>query len=539
EEVERELEEEVRLHVELEAEELVRGGMSPAEASREALRRFGGVERTKERVRDERGGRIVDDLLQDLRYGLRTLRKSPRFAVAVLLTLGLGIGANTAIFTVVDGVLLRPLPFEASDRLVYLTRPGEVEADVSLPDVRDWRAETSTLESVGLYMSRWALDLTGWGTPERLEAQLAEPELFEVYGAPPVAGRYFDEAESRPGADPVVVLSEDFWQRRFGGDPDLPGRTLTLNDRPFTVVGVAPRELDVFRTGVDAWVPAAVEAPWAVDERGTNNFNAVGRLAAGATLDQARAEMRALSLRLAEAHPRTNTGKIAEPVPLRDFLVADARPALLLLLGAVGLVLLIACVNLASLLLVRATRRDAELAVRRALGGSRGRIARQLLWESGLLALGGGAMGILLSRAGTEALLALAPQGLPRADVVTIDGGVLAFALALVAGTTLLCGLVPALYSARRDPASVLQSERRGATSGRGHQRFLDGLVVSEITLALVLLVGAGLLMQSYRNLRGVDLGFEPAGRVALNLTLPESEYGRVDPQNRFFHGAI
>ncbi|HVQ31145.1 MAG TPA: ABC transporter permease, partial [Vicinamibacteria bacterium] len=305
----------------------------------------------------------MDRLVQDLRLAVRRLGKEPGFAALAVLTLALGIGGSTAVFSVVRGVVLAPLPFENPERLSFLTRDG----DVSIPDGVDWRASSPSFEQIALLLRNWAFDLTGEGEPERILGAVVEPEYFEVLRMPPLLGRVLTHEDNVVGGAHVAVISEGFWKRRFGGEPGVLGRTLTLSDHLVTVVGVMPARFDFLQDGVELWVPVAVETPWAMAERGTNNFDAIGRLRAGASFPVARAEMVALTTRLAGEYPKTNAHKIVDPLPMLDFMVGAVRPALLVLLGAVGLVVLIASVNLAGFLLARATSRQPEFALRLAV----------------------------------------------------------------------------------------------------------------------------------------------------------------------------
>lgn len=479
-------------------------------------------------------------LLQDLRLTLRLLVKSPLFTVVVLATLALGIGANTALFSVVNGVLLQALPFEDSDELMFLSRIGATvpEGDLSIPDGVDLRREASSFEEIALFLPSWAFDLTGDGDPERLEGVVAEPHLFAVLGIEPVLGRVFTEADNQPGGERVALISEGFWERRFGRDPDILGQTITLSDHPVTLLGVLPSEADFLEAGVDLWVPVAVETPWALEERGSNNFEGIARLAPEISRTQAAAELRGLTERLAEEYPRTNRSKILEPIPLLDLLVGQVRPALRVLLAAVGLVLLLACINLAGLLLVRSLGRRREIAVRLAVGAGHRRIFRQLLTEGMVLAILGGAAGVLLAVWLQELLLAHVPVDLPRSAEIALDGRVLVFALALTGVTGIAMSLLPAWRILHADHGPLLRGGDP-AGAGRDRQRLLGALVVAEVALACLLLVGSGLLVRTFLNLQSTDLGFETAGVLTANVVLPESRYGTKEPQSAFFRRAV
>ncbi len=408
--------------------------------------------------------------VHDFRHALRSLGRRPGFTAVALAMLALGVGANVAVFSVVHAVLLAPLPFEDAEDLVFVTRSG----DVSIPNGVDWRAGSETLEEVALFLRRWDFDLTGDGEPRRLAGAVVEPQLFDVLRVEPLHGRRLLPEDNRLGGERVAVISHDLWQRRFGGDPRAVGRTIRLSDRLTTVVGVAPPELDFLDDGIDLWVPVAVETPWAMDDRGTNNFDAVARLADGAALDDARAEMLTLSTRLAEDYPRTNSGKIVRPTGLLEFRSRNVRPALLVLSGAVALVLLIASLNLTGLLLARSISRRREVATRRSLGATRRRVVQQMLAEGLALTLPGGALGLLLAVWGTEALLALAPAALPRAADAGLHWPVLVFALAVSTASGVLVGLLPALHVLRSEPAGFLTRGGR-ASDDRGGRRLLSG----------------------------------------------------------------
>jgi putative ABC transport system permease protein len=475
----------------------------------------------------------MDSWVRDLRLAARFLRRSPAFAAAAALLLGLGVGVNTALFGVVDAVLLRPLPFSEPDRLVFVTREG----DVSLLDGADWRAACPSLEEVALFLRSWSFDLVGSGEPIRVNGAVAEPRYFRVFRTPPRLGRVLLPEDDRLGAPMAVVLSHGFWQRHFGADHKVVGRALTLSDVPATVVGVMPPEFDFLNDQVDFWTSPAVATPWALPERGTNNFDAVARLRPGATLEQARAELLAVSRRLEAEYPRTNRGKIVDPLPLQEFLVGRARPALLVLSGAVGLVLVVASLNLAGLLLARSTARREEFALRLALGAGRARLFRQVLSEGMLLGAAGAVLGLLLSVLVKHALLGMSADAVPRAWEIRTDGRALLFGLVAAVAAGLLSSLVPAWQALRRAPAGWLRG--RAETAGGGGRGLLGALVALEIAMAFVLLVGSGLLLRTFWKLQAVPLGFDPAGVLKAEVVLPESRYGTREAQTRFFREVV
>ncbi|HSD28264.1 MAG TPA: ABC transporter permease, partial [Vicinamibacteria bacterium] len=472
---------------------------------------------------------MLDRARRDLLQAARGLSHRPGFAVGAILTLAVAIGVNAAVFSVVDAALLRPLPFPEPDRLSFLTREG----DVSIPDGVDWRAQTRTFEEIALFLRRWNLDRTGDGEPERVFASVAEPSYFRILRMAPVLGRTLQGDDDRVGAEAVAVLSEPFWKRRFGGEAGVLGRTLVLSGQPTRVVGVMPAAFDFLEDEVDLWVAPAATLPAFVSERGTNNFDAIGRLRPGVPMETARSELVAVTTRLARAYPRTNAGKIVEPLPMHAFVTGPVRPALLVLLGAVLLVALGASANVAALLLARQVARGEEHAVRLALGAGARDLARQVVAESLAISSGAALLGALLAGWGRDALLAMAPESLPRSGAVSLDARVLAFTAVLALVAALLASLLPALLAARTAPGTLLAGGGRGSTGGAPTRRALSALVVGEVALAGVLLVGSLLLLRTFLRLQEVPLGFEPRGVLAADVVLPESRYGTRPPQTR------
>ncbi len=469
---------------------------------------------------DVRRAHILAGLWQDLRYGARMLRKSPGFTAVALLTLALGVGANTAIFSVVNAVLLRPLPYKDPERLVRLSEYHEKAPgmSVSYPNYLDWREQQTSFELMAATRPG-AYNLSGEGEPERLAGSHISPEFFKVLGVEPALGRSFTEEENRPGAGRVAVISHGLWQRRFGSDPNILGRALTLNGEPYTIVGVT-RQGFVYGSPVDVYVPLGS----LVDKMMLMRYNHAGiyvlaRMKPGVTAEDALREMKTVAARLEAQYPDTNTGHTVTLQPLDEFFVGNVRPALLLLLGAVGLVLLIACANVANLLLARAAARGREIAIRTALGASRLRVVRQLLVESLLLSLAGGAAGLLLAVWSVNFLRTAAEGNLPATAEVGLDSNVLLFTLLVSLLTGLVFGLAPALQVARADLNSALKEGAPSQTGGRSRQRVRSGLVVAEVALSLLLLVGAGLLLKSFARLRETPLGFEPAGLLTMQVS--------------------
>jgi putative ABC transport system permease protein len=475
-------------------------------------------------------------MINDLRYAFRQLMKSPGFAAVTILTLALGIGACTAIFSVVNAVLLRPLDYPDPARLVIIREtqlPDFPEFSVSPPNYLDWEKQTKSFENLAAY-SGARVNLTGEGEPQQLIGIKATAHYFDVYGIKPALGRTFLPEEDAPGKNHVVVLSYPFWQRVFGGAADVVGRAVQLSGEPYTVVGVAPRGFGL-ASKVDAWMPMAFEPKeTANDNRGAHYLNVAGRLRPGVTVAQAEAELRVLAAQLATQYPDSNKGWGIFMMPLQDYSVRDVRTVLYTLLGAVGCVLLIACANIANLLLARATARHREISIRAALGASRARLVRQLLTESVLLALCGGLAGILLARWGLDALLALAPANLPRVTDIHLDAGVLVFSLALSVITGLVFGIAPAWLAARADVNEALKQGSRGSTEGGARRRLRSALVVIEVTFALMLLGGAGLLARSFMQLAHVDPGFTPENATVLRLSLPQKKYALPEQQTAF-----
>jgi putative ABC transport system permease protein len=468
----------------------------------------------------------MNQFFPDLRYGGRMLVKNPGFTLIAVVTLALGIGANTAIFSVVNAVLLRPLPYPEADRLIWLTERQEQIPTrwVSYPNFLDWRARNQSFEAMATIRS-WPITLTGDGEAQSVASRMVTADYFRVMRVRPLLGRDFSSEEDRFGAPSVTVISHAFWRSQFGGDPEIVGRTITLNNQPFKVVGIMPEE---FRhQGPPAmWVLteqyAVPNSGWfRRDDRIVGNV--IARLKPGVTIEQARADMKSIEEQLIREYPMQNAGNTIRLVTLRESIVGDARASLLLLFAAVGLVLLIACANVANLLLARAATRQKEFAIRAALGASRWRVLRQLLIESVLLGMAGGGLGLLLASWGVDLLIKFAPQDLPRVVGITIGWRVLGFTLALAALTGIVFGLAPAWQSSRTDLQEVLKEGGRSMSDVRGG-RLRNAFVVTEVALALVLLVGAGLLIKSLARLFASDPGFNAANVLTMEL-LPREAY--------------
>ena len=484
--------------------------------------------------------RLEDDMFQDLRYGVRMLLKQPGFTLIAALTLALGIGANTAIFSIVNAVLLRPLPYTDPERLVQVwefNRPQHnPRSSVAPANFLDWRAQNHVFERIAAINPFPSFNLTGSQGPERVQAARISADFFPLFGVTPMLGRYFLPDEEQAGRNRVVVVSHGLWQRRYGSDPQLIGQSVSLNGNSFTVVGVLPPDFRFPRGEFDLVIPLALEG-WEAVARGTHPLHVYARLKAGVTLRQAQEEMGAIARRLEEQYPNTNTGKAITLVPLHEQLTDQVRLALKVLLGAVGFVLLIACANVANLLLARSLARQKEFSVRLALGAGRGRLIRQLLTESVLLAGVGGIAGLLLALWSRQILVTLLTGAnlIPRWIEIKIDGRVLIFTLVATLVTGLVFGVAPALAAMKADLNEALKEGGRKATSGRRDQGLRHALVVSEIALAMMLLVGAGLMIQSFWRLLKVDPGFQPENVLTVDLSLPTARYPQGYQVSQFY----
>jgi putative ABC transport system permease protein len=535
----RELEEEVRFHLEMRAEEYLAAGMTPEEARRAARRRFGNETRLRELSRETWGFMMMETLFQDVRFGARMLAKHKGFTAVAVLTLALGIGANTAIFSVVNAVLLKPLPYDNSHELVQIwgTQPQLDTAPMSPANFLDWREQNRVFERVAAYTGQ-NLNLSGVADPERIRATRVSADLFELLRVRPELGRAFLAEEDQYGGQRVVILSHGLWQRRFGANPEILGRSLTLNDQSYVVVGVMPPDFSFPRTTTEMWTPIAF-SPGERGTRNTNYISVLARLKPGVTIEQARSEMEALARRQQEQYQEANTGIGVKLISYKEQVVGNTRPILLLLLGAVGFVLLIACANVANLLLARAAGRRKEMAVRSALGAGRRRVVRQLLTESVLLALVGGGLGLLLALWGINLLVALQPANIPRLAELRVDRGVLMFASALSLLTGVAFGLAPALRATKLDLNDALKEGGKGADAGGGRQRLRSILIVSEIALSLVLLIGAGLMIKSFWRLNQVEPGFNAENTLTMVVSLPTTRYAEPGRQVAFFRQAV
>ncbi len=520
-----ELAREVASHLALIEDELRRRGMTDEDARLAARRQFGGVEYVKELQRDARSFIWLDQFRQDVQYAVRTLSRNPGFTLVAVLTLSLGIGANTAMFSVVNAAMLRPLPYGGAERLVRIWESspelGRLTASVSHPNFLDWRARARAFSALAAASGMTFTVTSGQGA-EIINGERVTAEFLSVLGVSPALGRNFLTDEDRPGGDvQVTILSDGFWKRHFAADPSILGRQIVLGGVQHTVVGVLPPSFR-WETGVDVLVPLA---PDPAASRGDRRLAVIGRLTEGATIERARNELAAIASALAEQYPVADNGWSVRMVSFYDWLIPGAiRDSLVILLAAIGVVLLIACANVANLLLARAATRQKELSIRVALGAGRSRIVRQLFTESLLLSLVAGIVGVALATLVTRLLVIYGPTSIPRLDETSFDLGVLLFALAVSVASTLVFGMVPAVQVSGQSPATTLRDAVRGS-SGAGRQRMRSILTVSEVALSVVLLIGAGLLLRSMGRLQQVDPGFDPSPLMMARVALPGATY--------------
>ncbi len=533
--VEQELDEELRYHLERIEADYIAAGMAPGDARYAARREMGATEQRKDECRDARGLALVDSVRKDLTFALRALRKSPGFTVVAILSLALGIGANTTIFTFVNAVLLRPLPYPGSDRLVILREQPLGAADtisVHPQNFVEWRARARSFESLALVQTP-PLNLMGGNGAEQIGRVQTTSELFRVFGVAPALGRVFTEEETRPGRDDVVILGHGFWQRWFGGDAGVVGRKLAVPGGSLTIVGVAPPGLRIGVMEPEAYTPLPID-PADPGSIGSRSFQCYGRLKPGVSVETARAEMTVIASALARQYPLDKDMGVFVS-GLHAYLVREGRPALRLLMAVVATVLVIACVNLAGLLMARGLGRRGELALRASLGASRARLIGQLVTESLVLAMIGGVAGLILAYWATQALVMLTAGALTvgTTEPIRLDLTCLVFTIVVSTITALVFGLVPAWQASRVEPQAALREQSRGGTADRVHHQMRGALVVMEVVLAVVLLVGAGLLLRTFSSLVRVDPGFKPAGTVTLGLFLgmrpPEARVALVD----------
>ena len=534
------LDSELRFHVEQQTAENISAGMSADEARRRALAKFGGLEYIKEETRDARGVHFLETLVQDVRYALRMLRKSPGFTAAAVLTLALGIGANTAIFSAIDAVLLRPLPYRQPSRLVTVSESDRANDlatrnEVAPGNFLDWYTRNHVFEQI-IAVSLDGYTITGTDRPERVLAAAISAGGLHLLGLRPALGREIEPADDHAGARAVVMLSYSLWQRRFGGDPGVVGKTLRLGITPYTIVGVLPGGLKFPDPDVALWLPLQQTiTPEEMHWRNSHYLDVYARLKPDVSLAQAREDMNRIAADLKRENPNSNSGAGTFILLLQEEMAGSIRPALLTLLVAVSFVLLIACANVANLLLVRATGRAKEVAIRLALGSGRLRLVRQMLTESVLLSVAGGAAGLLVALSTMRLLLALSPQSLPQFNAIQIDSRVLWFTLGVSVATGLIFGLVPALRGTELSLSPALHGSSRNATTGKSASRLRSVFLVGQIAISLLLLVGAGLTIRSFLRLRDSRLGFRTDHTVTARITLPPDKYSRDEQVITFF----
>jgi putative ABC transport system permease protein len=539
--MERELTEEVGSYVELLTEKNMKDGMNQADARRAAMVQVGGVEQVKEEVRAGRTGFGLEIFLQDVRYGLRSLLQKPGFTLTAVIALALGIGANTAIFSVINGVLLRSLSYANPDRIVMLWEKSltgrNLHNVISPGNFLDWQKQSTSFEQMAAV---WDLrvNLTGGsGEPEEIKAQFVSQPFFAALGVQPMVGRSFLPREDTQGNELVIILSHELWQTRFGSDPQIVGKQATVSGRQRTIVGVMPPGFHFLDNRVRAWMPLALDPAINYRETSGRFLRAVGRLKPAVTVQQAQAELSGIAKQLEQAYPTKNFSWGINVIPIHEQVVGEIRPVLIVLLAAVAFVLLIACANVANLLLSRAAARQKELALRAALGASRLRLVRQMLTESVLLASMGGLVGVALAYWGIHLLIGFGPDNIPRLSEITIDPRVLGFTFGISLLTGLLFGLIPALQASKPDLNDALKEGSRGSTGGRSSM-FRNIFVIAEVSLALVLLVGAGLMIRSFARLQSVETGFNAESVLTMRAQLPRKKYGEPHQIVDFFKQA-
>ncbi|HEV3200416.1 MAG TPA: ABC transporter permease [Bryobacteraceae bacterium] len=537
---EREMADEFESHFQMHVDDNLRAGMSPAEAQRQAALKFGGVQSAREEVREMSTTMWLETTLRDIQYALRGLRHNPGFAITAIVSLTLGVGASLSIFAVADGLLLRPLPFRDPDRIVMVWErnirlKGVDHNPISPANYFDWKKQNEVFESMAAFGDGRAV-LSDRDRVEELQNRFATADLLPMLGVQPLRGRFFTAQEDTPTAPNTLVISYRLWQSWFGGDEGVIGRTVQLRSRPATIIGVLP-PLFYFRDrNIDLWEPIGFDPARDYRATGGRGPSAAARLKPGVTLERAQAEMTAIALRLEAAYPQ-NKNWTVNLEPLRDSMVREVKTSIRVLLGAVGLLLLVACANVANLLLARYTSRRREIAVRMAIGAGRGRVIRQLITESAVLSLAGGVLGLALARVAVKGLLAMAPQDMARNALVSVDLRVAWLAFALCALTGILFGLAPSLVASRDGLSHGLREAARSSVGGG--LRLRSVLVAAEVALSLVLLAGAGLLFRSLAGLQGVEAGLDPKGLMTFRLSLPSPRYPDSPHRTQFFAKAL
>ncbi|HET9178056.1 MAG TPA: ABC transporter permease [Terriglobia bacterium] len=533
---EKRLDAELRFHLEQRIADLVGSGMAREEARRQARLELGGLDQVKEECRDVGGSHIIEAFIQDIRYGLRQLRRNPGFTAIAVLTLALGIGANTAVFSVVNSVLLQPLPYHDPERLVSIWQSyqGYTDVPVSTPNVDSWRTQNRVFEEIAAYRVQRSFTLAGQGEAQWLQGTYVTANFFGTLGVEPLLGRGFDSSEDQPVARPEVILTHALWAGVFHSDPGIVGKIIDLDGRGYTVLGIMPTGFR-FPSWTDFWLPLGQMGKDELTSRVYHPLNVIARLKSGVNILRAQMEMTTINSRDQLQYPKTDEGWGVQVVSLHEQLVGTAQEALLILLAATGFVLLIACANVANLLLARAAERQKEVAVRKALGASRSRLIRQMLSESIVLALAGGALGLALAEGGLKLLPALGQGAIPQLLPIQLDAKVLAFTLitALMAG--ILFGLAPALRSGRLNLVSSLKATSEGSTAGFRSDFIRNLFVVTEVGLALVVLIGSGLLLRTFQFLLNVDPGFDVHNVLTARVTLLDPQYSAAGQREIFY----
>ncbi len=515
---------ELRFHIEAYAEDLVRTGIPRDEAMRRARIEFGGIERAKEECRDATRANLFDSFLQDIRYGLRMLRKSPGFTVVAILTLALGIGTNTAIFSAVEGVVLAPLQYRDADRVVMILESNlRFPKDaISYPNFQDWQRTARSFQQMSAIMVQQGFDLTAPGTPEHMDGNRISAGFFGTLGVNLALGREFSALEDKHAGPPVAIISNRLWRDRFDSSPQVLGKSAILDGVAYTIIGVTSPGFRLFSSAIDVYVPLGQGDPLILNARATHDsMISIARLKPGVSISQAQTEMSTVQAQLDQLYPEEDAGLGVDVLPLKGEIVGDVSATLLLLLSAVGLVLLIACANVGNLFLARSAARKSEFAIRSALGASRGRIVRQLVTESVFLSLVGGVVGLIVAALGVKLVLASLPLNLPRTENIQVNAFVLLFALGISVAVGILFGLAPALQSVRTDPQAALKEGGRGSIGA--HHRAQSSLVIVQMALTLVLLVAAGLLFRTIRHLWETDPGFDTNHVIAFKVGLSPS----------------
>jgi putative ABC transport system permease protein len=537
--MEDELQAELQFHLEREIEENIARGMTPEDARYAAIRSFGGVERVKEESRDVRGIRLLEEIWQDMRFGLRMLQKNPGFTLIAIITLALGIGANTAIFSVVNAALLRPLPYDNPDRIMSVSvmqpQKGVYQLPFALPNYLDLRERAQSFTEIAAYRG-WQYTITGAGEPVTVFGERVTANLFPVLGVQPMIGRYFLPEEDATGNDSAVILSYGLWQSRFGGDRNIINSPIMIDDAPRTVVGVMPPGFYFSTKSVELWVPLS---PTKRDlNRALGNMRVIARLKPGINLKQAQAEVKTIAAQLEQQYPENNKDQGIQVATLQEDIVGNIKPALLMLLGAVTFVLLIACGNVANLQLAQAIARQKDIAIGMAMGATRGRLVRQLLTESIALSVIGGLLALLLAHFGAKLLVRLSTDRMPRVSETAIDFNVLFFTLLLAVGVGILFGLVPALQATKPDVSSLIK-EGGASMMGLGRGRIRNVLVIAEVALAIILMVGAGLMIKSFNRLTQVNVGFNTKNILTMGVFLSPARYKEPEKQAAYYQQVL